>query len=439
MLNKSYEYMDFIGDLFPEGMKDIENGKIAIKTLTFQVTQDCSLRCTYCYQHKKYHNRELTFDKAKQMIDYLFMHKDEKDFYFSEDHTKGIIIEFIGGEPLLKANLIMEICDYFEKKLLEYPESPWMLFHKYSISSNGIAYFDKDVVKLREKYGDLFSFSITVDGCKELHDSCRLFPNGEPSYDKAVAAALDQLKHYGNDATKITLSPTNIPYVFQGVKNMYELGFKHINMNSAFEEGWEIKDAQALYKQLKMVADWLKKNNYQDDIYYALFDTDKYIPDDEESLSKNWCGTAGSMLSLDYKGDIYSCIRFMENSLGNNQEPYSIGNIKDGIGATKEQKIRINDLNNLTKASQSTEECINCPIGKGCSLCTAYNYEKFGTINKRATFICNNQKAGALGSLYFYKITNNKEEYDKIKINYNFVKDIITEEEWNTIQWKEEK
>lgn len=438
MLKNNYEYGDYIANLFPDLMEKIDtNNKTSVKTLTFQITQDCSLRCSYCYQHEKFQDREMIFENAKKMIDYLFKHKDDEDFYFTEKKTKGLIIEFIGGEPLLKASLIMKICDYFEEKCLEYPDCPWLIYHRYSISSNGIAYFNEDVVKLREKYGDLFSFTITIDGCKELHDSCRVFPNGDPSYDIVIEAALDQLKNYGNDATKITLSPDNIFYAFKGVKNMYELGFKYINMNSCFEEGWKIDDAKALYQQLKLVADWLKENDYQDNIYFALFDPIKYIPEDDESKNQNWCGTTGSMLALDYKGDIYSCIRFMENSLGESQEPYTIGNLSHGIGNTDIEKERITDLDTLTKLSQSTEECINCPIGKGCSFCTAYNYEKFGTINKRATFICDNHKAGALGSMYFYKITQNKEDYDKIKINYDFIKDIINEEEWNSLQWEE--
>lgn len=437
MLKATLEYGDYISTLFPEFSTGEKKKQLPIKTITFQVTQDCSLRCTYCYQHKKYSDREMSFETAKKMIDYLFDHKDEEDFYFSEKTTKGLIIEFIGGEPLLRSPLILQICDYFENKVLEYPDCPWLLYHVYSICSNGVNYFDEDVKKLIEKYGNILAFSITVDGCKTLHDSCRFFPNGEPSYDKAIAAALDQLEKYGNDATKITLSPENISYVFEGVKNMYSLGFHHINMNSVFEEGWELDDAKALYEQLKLVADWLKENNYQDNIYFALFDPEKYIPEDEETLKTNWCGTTGEMLALDFKGDIYSCIRFMENSLGTNQEPYIIGTLENGIGSTDMQRDRINELNKLTKESQSTKECINCPIGLGCSLCTAYNYEKFGTINKRATFICNNHKAGALASKYFYKITNNKEDYEKININYDFVKELISEDEWNSLQWKE--
>ena len=435
MLKNKFEYGDYISTVFPN-LADKESKKTAVKTLTFQVTQDCSLRCTYCYQHQKFRNREMSFETAKKMIDYLFDHKDEDDFYFSEKTTKGLVLEFIGGEPLLRSPLILQICDYFEKKLLDYPRCPWLLYHVYSISSNGVAYFDEDAQKIRDKYGDIFSFSITVDGCKELHDSCRFFPNGEPSYDKAIAAALHQLEFYGNDATKITLSPENISYVFEGVKNMYSLGFRHINMNSIFEEGWEVEDAKKLYDQLKMVADWLKENDYQDNIYFALLDTEKYKPESEESKRTNWCGTTGDMLALDYKGDIYTCIRFMENSLGCNQEPYIIGDLKNGIGSTDIQKKRIDELGLVTKASQSTEECINCPIGLGCSLCTAYNYEKFGSVDKRATFICHNHKAGALASMYFYKITNNKEEYDKINIDYDFVKEIISEDEWNSIQWE---
>ena len=52
--------------------------------------------------------------------------------------------------------VVDKIADYFEKKLLEYPDCPWLLYHVYSISSNGVAYFDEDVQKLRDKYGNIF-------------------------------------------------------------------------------------------------------------------------------------------------------------------------------------------------------------------------------------------------------------------------------------------
>lgn len=37
------------------------------------------------------------------------------------------------------------------------------------------------------------------------------------------------------------------------------------------------------------------------------------------------------MISVDYKGDIYPCIRYMESSLGTDVPPVIIGNVYDGI------------------------------------------------------------------------------------------------------------
>lgn len=40
-----------------------------------------------------------------------------------------------------------------------------------------------------------------------MHDACRLFPNGSPSYDLAVAADKDLLNENLLQDTKITLAP----------------------------------------------------------------------------------------------------------------------------------------------------------------------------------------------------------------------------------------
>jgi hypothetical protein len=40
------------------------------------------------------------------------------------------------------------------------------------------------------------------------------------------------------------------------------------------------------------------------------------------------------MISVDYKGDIYPCIRYMESSLGNEVPPVIIGNVYDGVMRT---------------------------------------------------------------------------------------------------------
>lgn len=440
MKPSNFDYYDMIVHLFPEKCARNDNDVSLdrnMKTITFQVTEDCSLRCTYCYQPCKKPNY-MTFDVAKKFIDYLFDNRLNENAAINEFNTMGIIIDFIGGEPFLNIKLVKQICDYFEEKFLQNPDCEWGVFHRYSFSSNGVAYFDDEVQDFIKEYGWFSSVSITVDGCKELHDKCRLFPDGSPSYDLAIKAALSELELHQNDATKITQSPDNISYTFQGVKNMFELGFSNINMNPVFEEGWTIEHAKIVYEEFKKIADWIVDNNLQDKIYFRLFDSEDYhnsYHNNEELANNNWCGSTSAMYAIDYKGKIYPCIRFMESSLNGEAEPYAIGDIETGIGNTELYKNRLDELHNLKKDMQSEQKCLDCPIESGCAWCTGYNYQHFGTICHRATYICEQQKAAALGSLYFYKACKDKNNYDKIKITKELALEIISEEEWEKLQW----
>ena len=75
------------------------------------------------------------------------------------------------------------------------------------------------------------------------------------------------------------------------------------------------------------------------------------------------------MISVDYKGDIYPCIRYMESSLGNDVPPLIVGNVCDGICVKQEHKNCSECLKCVNRRSQSTDECYYCPIAEGCAWC----------------------------------------------------------------------
>lgn len=436
MLKQNVIYNEFVPSL---GFGDPTK---IMKTMTFQVTDACNLKCVYCYQGCK-DNHYMSFETAKKMIDYIFEHKNDPDAYFNLETTSGIIIEFIGGEPFLAIDLISEIIDYFEYKFLENPEDPWLLNHMYAFSSNGTLYFDERVQKLLNKYSELISLGITVDGCKELHDQCRLYHNGRGSYDDAVAAAIHSLKLHNNNHTKITISPDNVNYVFEGIKNMIELGFIYVFINCVYEQGWKHEHAVILYEQMKLLSDWLVKNNLQDKVFIKLMNPtdfgEKFLFSTNKEYKKaNWCGCADCMFALDYKGDLYPCIRFMESSLNGENEPLILGNIFDDLKRNELHEKNWKILKSICVENlYSDKDCQNCPIQSGCSWCSAYNYQHFKDINKKATYICDTHKARALGSLYFYKLCKDKENYDQIKITKELALSIISEDEWNKLQWEE--
>ena len=130
-------------------------------------------------------------------------------------------------------------------------------------------------------------------------------------------------------------------------------------------------------------------------------------------LSSN-CGGTGAMLAFDPRGDAFPCIRYMKSSLNGEQEPLKIGDCKNGIYNTTETiKIR-EDLESITRRSQSTDECFYCPIARGCAWCSGWNYQLYGTANKRCTRICPMHKARSLANVYFWNKKYLKENSDKI-------------------------
>ena len=127
----------------------------------------------------------------------------------------------------------------------------------------------------------------------------------------------------------------------------------------------------------------------------------------------------------------------MESSLGSDRPPIKIGDVYSGLMATEEQRNCVECMKKVTRKSQSTEECFNCPIADGCSWCSAYNYQVHGTVDKRATFICIMHKARALANLYHWnRVYRMKNSNDRMKnhVPEEWALEIIDENEWKMLQ-----
>lgn len=411
------------------------NGKFT-KTITFQVTENCNLRCTYCYQHEKRGNR-MTFDVAKRFIDMVLAADERTNQYITSTISQGVVLDFIGGEPFLEVELIDQICDYFvEQTMLLH--HPWATRFRISISTNGVLYFEPKVQAFIKKWHENLSLGVSIDGNKELHDACRIDVNGDGTYDRAMAAVNHYREHYGQMVgSKMTIAPGNVNYLFSAVKSMIDSGYTQIYLNCVYEEGWTVEHAKTLYEQCKKLSDYLIENDLVDKIYLSLLDQDMAGGSLPETDDRNYCGGTGLMLALDWKGDLFPCVRYMDNAICGKQPPYTIGNVDHGIMQTDEEIQRIECFECITRRSQSTDECWNCPIAKGCAWCSGYNYEVFGTPNKRATFICVMHKARVLSIAYlwnnWYRCKNSSQRYS-LTIPQDWAEEIIGHDEYEKLK-----
>lgn len=379
---------------YNDAMGRIYNDSKPVRNVTFQVTDDCNLCCTYCYQHNKGHHK-MPFEVAKKFIDLILSDKSD---YINTSNTSGLIVDFIGGEPLIEIELIDEIATYLFTQMID-KKHPWLMRTRLSMSSNGVLYFDEKVQKVLKKWARVLSYGVSVDGNKKLHDTCRVFADGKGSYDLAIAAVKDWVSRGYEMGSKMTIAPENVSYVYEAVVSLIENGYDVIYLNCVYEKGWTVEHAKILYNQLKLLADYILNRDQK--IFISMFKDTNFQPMDSND-DQNWCGGTGYMLAVDYKGDLFPCLRYMESSLGDGRKPLSIGNVWDGIATKQCEKDCVNCLKSVTRSSQSTKECFECPIASGCSWCSAYNYEVFGTVNKRATFICEMHKATALANVYYW-------------------------------------
>lgn len=426
---KFEQYSEYLDRLYPEEIGKLSINSSHVKDITLQVTDACNMACTYCYQHNKGHH-SMSFETAKKFIDMILDADELVNSYITSTISRGAVLDFIGGEPLLEIDLVSKVSDYFMGELFR-RKHPWAIKFMFSVCSNGLLHFDPKVQEYLKKHSKHISYSISIDGNKSLHDSCRVDLAGNGTYDRAIAA----VNHYrealdGYMGSKMTIAPGNVDKVFEAVSYMIEKnGYNHINLNCVYEEGWTINHATTLYWELHKLADWIVEKGLQDKVELSIFEGENGQPMREDDNS-NWCGGTGLMIALDYKGDIFPCLRYMESSVSDKVPPYIIGNLDCGINKIQEHKDRLECMSCITRRSQSTDECFNCLIAKGCAWCSAYNYEVFGTPNKRATFSCDMHKARSLATVYYKRAIG--KEYP-LYCPKEWAIEIIGEEEYNKL------
>lgn len=372
------------------------------KNITFIVTKDCQLACKYCYLVGKNTKERMSWDVAKQAIDYVLDHE-------ADMNEKSVIWDFIGGEPFLEIDLIDKICDYLKVEMYR-RKHHWFNSYRFSFATNGINYGTEKVQNFIKKNHAHLSIGITIDGTKRKHDLNRIWKTEEMqrgitpkpedekgSYDDVVKNIPLWLEQFPDAGTKVTISSADIPYIKESVLHLYSLGIHEININCVFEDVWKEGDDKLFEEQLMQLADAIIDGGYYQDYACSFFTEQMGKPLDCKLDNQNWCG-AGRMLAVDAEGNFYPCTRFAQYSL-RSKKAWIIGNVRDGI-----DKNKLRPFLTLDRCTQSTQECIDCEVASGCAWCQGENYDAADTptIYQRSTAICKMHKARVRANNYYW-------------------------------------
>ena len=357
--------------------------------LTFNITQDCNLRCRYCYEINK-KPLDLPLEYAYDFIDIILDDPDPiavkgtKDAWMADD--PATVLDFIGGDALMRPDMVDSILKYWMLATLE-RGSPRARRWRASISTNATLFGDPKVKARLEKYIDTMSIGASIDGCPEVHNYNR--SNSMP----AILKTWDWYRDYcrrkaARVSTKSTLNADSIPYLSKSLRFMYEeMGIDDINMNFIFEKMDPAPNLLEFERQLDLMVDYCLQHRHE--LFFSFLDLHRIADShdtDPASLDTGWCG-AGAMPCLGVDGYIYPCFRFTTLSIPEGTERFSVGDVWNGLT----QKERFTVLRESTRKKVSEPKCLECSCESGCGWCIAGAYMESGQLF-RQTHICDTQK-----------------------------------------------
>ena len=338
------------------------------RTISLVVTNRCNLTCPYCYV--SHGNERMSFKVAKAAIDFALQYYDDDE----------VVFDFIGGEPLLEVELLQGIVRYVHCQCRQ-RNHRWSKHHAFSISTNGTLYGTAAVQELlRESCVDV---SITVDGDVAMHDANRVYGNGRGSYTDVVANVPAWLARSGPKAsTKVTLAPSNLRLFPDGIFHLLQdLKIPKVHANVVFENVWRPGDEDLYEHQLltlgrAMLAAGIPLQRC------SLFDRRIGTFCQGDELQQNWCGTGKHMIAVDMDGKLYPCNRFVPTCLAK-REARPVGDVWNGI----DEKALAPYLE-LCRTTKFPPECLRCDVSRGCAWCSGFDYDEFGDLTHRATYLC---------------------------------------------------
>ena len=138
------------------------------------VTNECNLRCDYCYLDKT--AEAMTTTTGRAAVEAIFRTAVQHGF-------RGVKLKYAGGEALLNFRLIAELHDLG----VELARNCDLSFHE-TILTNGVALTKGMLATARDAN---IALSISLDGVGETNDAQRKFANGRGSF-AYVARAIDR-------------------------------------------------------------------------------------------------------------------------------------------------------------------------------------------------------------------------------------------------------
>lgn len=340
--------------------------KPVIRRITLHISNDCNLRCKYCYAsggNYKMKRGLMTEETANSFIDFCV-----------QNFGKVENIVFFGGEPFMNSSIIKYVCEKFTRLknegVIDYCPN-------FGAITNGTI-MTEEVKTMVEKY---FSFiTVSIDGPQAINDFNRVDRYGKGSYER-IKDFIERIKEMSNMLLRYEATFT---------KQHLLKGYTHQSLQEFFKVEFGIEGDVVNEQSME------KENMYSNTVVETKDDKTSYdstfwsvLTAVVEKQSKTMCPLYRGMLAVSVDGELYPC------HMNAGDKGCSLGNVKgENIYNNKDSFVKKQPgLKTNFKDNSVCNKCWSNKICGGCSRLWFYDEDEhvYNTYPKERLCQANNR------------------------------------------------
>jgi uncharacterized protein len=293
-----------------------------LTTMVLNVTNQCNLSCTYCYEYGE--DKIVDTENGKQP---KFMTEDtarESVEFLLRESGKVAHITFFGGETLLNFPVLVKTIAYARRRAAEEGKDV-----DFSLTTNATL-LKPEIIEFIAENG--IGVTISIDGPKEVQDKFRVFNNGAGSYDLVAPKIKELLKRHRTRpiGARVTLTSgkMDVKRIYQHLTEeigFWEVGFAPVT--TAANRAHAISDGgygEMLAQFTDLANDFLEASVANR--HHGFSNVKETLEELHKGVSKAYpCGAGLGLLGVATDGDVALCHRFAGS------DAHKLGTVRDGL------------------------------------------------------------------------------------------------------------
>ena len=220
--------------------------KVELQNLCLVLSQDCNMRCIYCYENGG------SFNKTRKIMDCSTI-KKIVDWWISKipQEISLVRVEFYGGEPLLNISGFMYAIEYINEKMKQLNKKV-----RYFVITNGTLINGEilEVLKINK-----VTVTLSIDGDRESQNVNRRLLGNQDSYDIVIQNLHRLLDFDVRVLARITMTQGNVKRLFNSVVSLWEAGIDEVDCIAVLTNSEKLRIREDDLIELRKTCEMIQK------------------------------------------------------------------------------------------------------------------------------------------------------------------------------------